>query len=67
MNRSGPLERRLPSPFGSGWFIRECVVDPGDSPTMNLSVGARRSDIFYHYRMALTSATSDRVIRHKER
>ena len=57
-------------PFGCGWFIREFLAGngPGDSPSIDPSVGAPQAELFYHYKMALLRATAlDRATRMEER
>jgi hypothetical protein len=57
-------------PFGCGWFIREFLSgnEPYDSPTIDPSVGAPQSEIFFHYKNALRRVTAmDRATRAEEK
>ncbi len=57
-------------PFGCGWFTREFLSGNGpyDSPTIDPSVGAPQSEIFFHYKNALRRVTAmDRATRAEEK
>ena len=65
-----PLRGGFLRPFGCGWFIREFLLGngPHDSPKIDPTVGAPQTDIFYHYKMTLRSATAlDRATQVEEK
>lgn len=57
-------------PFGCGWFIRAFLLGygPYGTPTIDPSIGAAQSEIFYFYKSALIREIAvDRATRDEER